>query len=147
MKNRQLAGICGLYCGNCVIYRAFHDNDSEVISGIACSLGIGKEEVRCCGCRSDSGDCWTHDCEFKACSAKKGIDSCGFCDEFPCKLVMGFNADSIPQHHKALGNLKKIKANGIDAWLADEEKSWSCPSCGHAFSYFDKHCRHCGSEL
>jgi hypothetical protein len=41
------------------------------------------ENVKCDGCRSD-GKIADHECKARHCAREKGIESCAFCDEFPC---------------------------------------------------------------
>lgn len=57
--NEKLLGKCGFYCGCCPTY----------IKG------------NCRGCINEhtDGDCFTRDCVLK-----KGIEACGFCENFPC---------------------------------------------------------------
>ncbi|MCD1295551.1 hypothetical protein CUJ83_11125 [Methanocella sp. CWC-04] len=147
MDDRQLAGICGLYCGCCIIYRAYHDDDTELTKTIAAGLGIETGKVRCDGCRSENNNCWTGECEFKSCSAKKGVESCAFCDEFPCKTLKKFNKNKSPHHHTSIENLKELKEKGMDKWLADQERKWLCPSCGITHTFYDTECRYCGHNF
>ncbi len=40
-----------------------------------------------------------------------------------------------------------IREKGMDAFLAEEEKRWTCPSCGRAYSVHDRDCPHCGNRI
>lgn len=46
-----------------------------------------------------------------------------------------------------LGNLRMIRENGMDAFLEQEKKNWTCPNCGKAFSVHNRNCPHCGKRL
>ena len=61
--NTELLGKCGYCCGQCPSY----------ISG------------KCKGCikGNDDGVCYSRDCVIK-----KGLLSCGCCDDFPCQTLI-----------------------------------------------------------
>jgi len=46
-----------------------------------------------------------------------------------------------------LRNLRIIQEIGVEKWLEDQDKRWRCKSCGDKFSWYDRKCVQCGSEL
>ncbi|MCK4247085.1 MAG: DUF3795 domain-containing protein, partial [Methanomicrobia archaeon] len=50
MINENLVGRCGLYCGACIIYRAYKDSE-ELRRIIAKDNNCKPEEIRCEGCQ------------------------------------------------------------------------------------------------
>ena len=52
-----------------------------------------------------------------------------------------------PHRESPLENLRMIREKGMDAFLAQERKLWTCPQCGKAFSVHDRNCPHCGKRI
>ena len=46
-----------------------------------------------------------------------------------------------------LENLRMIREEGMDAFLAYERQHWTCPNCGRPFSVHDRNCPHCGKRI
>ena len=68
-----LAAPCGLYCGNCTIFRAYFDRDRRKAEKLAKAYKCKVEQIRCSGCRTEPQFCWSEDCEFKKCTASRKI--------------------------------------------------------------------------
>ena len=114
-------GPCGLYCGAC-------------------------GATDCDGCLSDNVDDWVKQCLFRRCTREKNLDSCCFCDGFPCHELDEFMNDKWPHHWTMEPNLRFIKKNGIEKWLLVQEKEWSCKKCGTEIHWYQKICS-CGQQL
>jgi hypothetical protein len=101
LKNYNLIGCCGIYCGICP---RFHS----------------KSKSRCSGCGPDSHCSF---CSiFRCCVIKKRYETCSDCSDFPCnKFNKWFETDSFVTHIKCLPNIQKIKKVGIKDFLKDEE--------------------------
>ncbi len=120
MKKSQF-GPCGLYCGAC-------------------------GATDCDGCLSENGDDWVKQCTFRRCSRERNLDSCCFCNDFPCEALDNFMNDKWPHHWTMETNLQFIKKNGIAQWLLAQEQEWSCKSCGAHINWYQKSCC-CGQRL
>ncbi len=117
---RQLAAPCGLYCGNCDLYRAWADNNRAAKKALARELSCSVEETFCAGCRVEAGECWAGDCHFKQCTQKMGISFCHECGQFPCQHLVDFSEEEYHKH--ILQNLMRIKELGVERWLAEQEE-------------------------
>ena len=50
--------------------------------------------------------------------------------------------------HRAPDPLVEVmRRDGVDAWLAAQERRWSCPGCGARFSWYAATCAECGRSL
>jgi hypothetical protein len=145
MTDITLAGVCGLYCRACGIYRMYRDEDTERLEQAAREVfGCQPEEIRCEGCRGPLDYAWSPQCRFLACTRERGIAFCCECGDFPCQELAAFSADhgDIP-----LSNLRRLAEVGAAAWLAEQEGRWCCPVCGQPADIYSQTCRTCGSEL
>ena len=52
-----------------------------------------------------------------------------------------------PHRESPLENLRTIREQGMDSFLAHEKKLGSCPDCGKPFSVHDSFCPHCGRRI
>ena len=83
---------CGYRCDICPALRATKSNDTEELAKVArewkrlYGFNLQPEEVRCAGCLSEGPRVDKH-CPVRPCCIKKGIRSCGECDDFPCKKI------------------------------------------------------------
>lgn len=124
MVDRNLVGRCGVYCGSCIIYRAYRDSE-QLRRRVAERQNCGLEDVQCQGCQTVLVDGWEKDgkwgknCRIVRCLEAKGLDFCYQCDMYPnCK-----NFRELADHHllryseNLTDNLKKIKAGEVEEWL------------------------------
>lgn len=85
-------GICGDNCEFCPRYVATLKGDSEALAEVRelwVRLGLREptctdEEMACRGCRTENNCAYP---EVRACVWGKGIESCGFCEAYPCRLI------------------------------------------------------------
>ena len=141
--SRKLAAPCGLYCGMCTMYRAYHDKNlalmKEAPKNFLEALDLPAEpsfgDIACEGCRSSSVFSFCLKCDIRKCVAEKKVTWCFECEEFPCEKLFDFQSDwQIP----IVDNLREIKKIGVDEWLKKADKRWRCSKCGsplHWFSY------------
>ncbi len=61
--------------------------------------------------------------------SQKKLLRCGECDVFPCAAQDTFYHDGVPYHVLALENIKRIKADGLEKWLMEQEREHTC-QCG-----------------
>jgi len=94
-KMRELAGICGLYCGACSTYRVFKDKDLTLLNKLATACNIPAEKIACEGCLSSYYRLYlpteSRDCDFRKCAKEKKVTWCFECAEFPCKRLIDFS--------------------------------------------------------
>jgi len=139
-----LAPPCGLYCGNCAIFRAYFDRDHEKLKEIGKKFRCSPEAVRCSGCRTEPQFCWSEDCEFKKCTGERGIDFCYECEEFPCEKVEKFS-ESAPHHRPIWENFERMKTVGWREWLREQDEKWRCKVCRAKLGFYDEVCPTCGT--
>lgn len=102
MKENNLIGCCGIFCGLCSRFQS-------------------KAKSRCLGCGSD-GHC-SYCSIFRCCVMKREYETCANCSEFPCdKFDKWFDGDSFVTHQKCLPNIQQIKAVGIDEFLKEQNE-------------------------
>jgi len=104
---------------------------------------INPEELPCQGCDAD----YQSNCEFVTCNKRHGTESCAFCPEFPCAMLVKFKDDEWEHHQSVLDNLRRIKEIGIEAWVREQQKLWSCPDCGARAIWYQETCAQCGKAL
>lgn len=135
---------CGLYCGACEVLIA---NKNETVEVIARTWNVEPEQLGCSGCKSAINAVYCVDCGIKRCAENKKVEYCFECDEYPCSRLVTFRNDEHPHHSIVLQNLDLVRNQGIDQWLEQQRIRWNCPNCGKGFSWYDKICAVCGSEL
>jgi hypothetical protein len=93
---RLSASVCGECCLACVS----HDQ----CRGCAYQLGLTRY-----------GECAV----FQCCAADKGLEHCGLCPEFPCRVFL----ESAPEDRVRvrIEALRERAVKGTDEWLAEEE--------------------------
>ncbi|MBP2655180.1 MAG: hypothetical protein H6Q73_2749 [Firmicutes bacterium] len=113
----NLASPCGLYCRECVAYKA---KDDPALLDALVTKGLNREKLPCLGCRSGKGDCPTLgcDCETYLCVESHAIDFCYECAEFPCAKLnpSADQANTLPHNIKVF-NLCYMKQHGLSNWL------------------------------
>ena len=137
MKNRNLVGRCGIYCGACFAYRGNvskkaielrNELKKERFRRIATAFEwVGDwsqftrwlywlSKLKCDGCQAGGGWPW---CPVRKCSQKKGFISCAECEQMPCERL-----EWITRRYKRwnLQNLERIREVGIDRWLTEQAR-------------------------
>ncbi len=138
MVNKNLVGRCGIYCGSCIIYRAYKDSE-QLRQRVAERQNCEPKEIRCEGCQTVLANGWDRDkqwgknCRIVKCLETKGLDFCYECDIYPNCEKFGDLANHLLKYSESLTeNLKKIKAGKIEEWLKEEEAetySGMCREC------------------
>jgi hypothetical protein len=143
MKTRH-DSYCGLYCGACPILVA---NVKGEVAAKAAAWELPAENIVCYGCKAKviAGIC--ADCVMRLCAQDRGFDFCVECDDYPCGSVQTFQRDRFPHHTLITLNLEAIRDRGVDAWLEEQKKRWSCPACGTAFTWYEEECQECRGKL
>jgi predicted RNA-binding Zn-ribbon protein involved in translation (DUF1610 family) len=139
----RLAAACGLYCPACRIYQAQRETP-ENRARIIQEAGWSAEALRCDGCRSESRFFYCETCKMIACSAEKGLDFCGECDQYPCPELQKFQA-ARPHRLELWTAQARIREVGWQQWFAEMGEHYACPACGTLNSAYDPACRACGA--
>jgi hypothetical protein len=144
-RRTTLLGICGVYCGACTTYRAYNDNDQALVEWEV-KMGIPRDEIYCKGCTSKLVNEWCSNCEFRKCTSKREITYCFECEDFPCRKLIDY---SKTRPHRTLGlkNLKQLIELGIQEWLEQQRKRWTCCHCGKELHWYSEKCPDCGVEF
>jgi len=141
-----LAGVCGIYCGTCEVYRAWVAQDRERLLEIAGARGVPVDRVLCTGCRMPGNFCFVGACPIRSCAESKGLAFCADCPEFPCAKIERA-AEVAPGRVAVVQNGSRIRAIGWYAWLREQDARWRCPACHAKVAARDAACRTCGTVL
>lgn len=147
MKEYQILGACGLYCGACNHYR-YSCPDGEYLLINSNPRNLSSKDFQCKGCHSDLIEILPGcaRCKIRRCAELKWDIHCGQCDKYPCGLLIEFQYDGRPHHEDVKRNLRDIKMQGIIQWLIEQERKWKC-TCGFSYSWYEKICYKCGKSL
>ena len=141
---KKLAAVCGLYCEACSWFISTNE-DPERLERMAAQRNWSVEDSQCNGCRSGKRLAYCGKCKMFACAAKRGIDFCSQCDEYPCDDLKQFQS-AMPHRIELWANLERIKSVGYRQWLKEVRKNYVCPRCETINSAYDLKCRKCGQE-
>lgn len=89
----------------------------------ACGDWYGKCEhfgKECAGCSSRADEC-----EFLKCLARRGLEHCGACPDFPCKDLVSFVPDDRLPRGYHIESLRYRAEKGLEEWLRRFPEEWS----------------------
>jgi hypothetical protein len=127
---------CGMNCAICSSY-------------LAQKYDLKKDGIKksyCGGCRPRGKNCafMKKNCEL---IGEGRIKYCFECVQFPCKRLKNLDERYRSKYHMSMiENLRDIKEFGITKFLAQQEKTWKCPTCEGAISCHDGFCYNCQME-
>jgi len=153
MISHDLVGRCGLYCGACIIYRAYKDS-AELRQRIAEREGFKPEDIHCEGCQKALSEGWDAEnqplgknCKTVQCLETKGLRFCSECDSYPkCDRFLEIAESCQKQDENLIENLKKIQSGQVEEWLEEEAGKWKCRKCGKPITMHLKECHWCGAR-
>ena len=118
---------CGNYCAGCPDYLAPVRDDDPRRRRAAAAIEKGTDtavlldQVRCEGCwgtvHHPSSASFT--CRIRQCVSSGGFATCADCRDFPCNLYLRQYAEDSDQAR----NIRAIKAQGVDTWLAGRRQN------------------------
>jgi len=82
----EMIGYCGYNCHLCAARSDDPTVRQRLVDGWRKIFGhehYTAENVKCAGCLSD-GRVADQQCQARPCAKQKGVESCAYCDEFPC---------------------------------------------------------------
>jgi hypothetical protein len=85
-------GVCGdncLYCPRYIATQKRNAAELEKVKELWVRLGLRDptfpaRDLSCFGCKQNNECAYSELC---ACAREKGVDNCGLCDSYPCKLI------------------------------------------------------------
>jgi hypothetical protein len=93
----KMIGYCGYSCHLCAARSKDPKVRQKLVDGWRRIFGhehYTAENVYCEGCRSD-GKIADKECKVRPCAKEKNIESCVFCEEFPCEKVSHLLASDV----------------------------------------------------
>jgi hypothetical protein len=106
---------------------------------------LGREvevkDIACEGCLSEVVAIHCRGCAIRACALGKGLACCAECSDSPCQRITDFSRDGIPRHGEILGNIRRQREIGIDAWIKEQEEKQQTRL------EFKENCGICGRRL
>ena len=142
--DNKSAAVCGLFCEACTLFIATTE-DLVRLKGFAARFQLFTESIKCYGCRSAQKSPYCEKCTMFSCAAKRGIDFCIECEDYPCSDLKQFQSKN-PQRLELWDDLEQIKIMGYDFWLNSIRNNYTCPRCLSLNSAYDLKCRKCGLE-
>ncbi len=122
--------------------------------GMNCALCIGylRERKPCQGCLGDDENKPHHCvvCRIRNCNERnpeEGLGYCFQCDKYPCQRLKQLDKRYSGKYHMSmLENLEMIKDQGIERFIENEIRRWTCPNCGQLVSVHRDNCIRCGKR-
>lgn len=83
-------------------------------------------------------------CRIKDCVRDRGLAYCFQCPEFPCRDIRSLEKSYTARYRVSLVQSSlTAKEQGIDALMALQRESYTCPECGGVVSLHDAECSEC----
>ncbi len=132
-KYKDLIAPCGMNCGICI----GHLREKKPCGGCFKKDAENKPKY----CRS----CSIVNCEFLA---KTESGFCYDCEKYPCARLKQLDKRYRTKYGMSMiENLEFIRDKGMEKFLLNEEKRWTCSICGSGVSVHRKFCIHCNTAL
>lgn len=122
MIDKSLIAPCGMNCAVCQAYQG---------KGLKCN-GCGKVSLR-----KSCTNCFILQCNRKD-------KYCFECDIYPCARLRNLDKRYKTEYGMSmLENLDIIKAQGMDYFLEDQLKKYTCSNCGNLRTVHQTYCIYC----
>lgn len=126
--NRLMIAPCGMNCGTCIAFM----RPKNTCPG--CHVESATKNVSCV-------NCIIINCELLK---KTGSGFCYECGSYPCLRLKQLDKRYRTRYGTSfLDNLKRIRENGIESFLAFEQQRRTCPQCGSSLSVHRNSCLVC----
>jgi len=151
-ESKKIVGPCGLYCGSCTMYRAYHDKDLSLLQEMPKNYlkqleleEANLKDIACEGCRSSVLFKYGAECSLRKCASEKGVEWCYECEGFPCNKLKDWQSYWCTPLTE---NLREIQKLGLEKWLEQQKKKWVCDKCGTKLHLFSCGiCPKCGESV
>jgi hypothetical protein len=134
----DLIAPCGMNCALCWAYQAQqHDLQKK-----------GIHRKYCPGCIPRGEHC-LHMSKVCETVGKGRVRFCFECPDFPCDRLKYLDKRYRTKFHMSMiANLRFIQANGLEAFLKDQEEKWACEKCGeHLVCCHNGLCLYCELDV
>ncbi len=118
MAERMVA-YCGIVCSDCPAFIGTQTNNQELLAETARKWStsewqIKPEDIVCDGCISGKRLAkFCYECPTAQCGKKQEVKNCGWCDEYPCKVLLEhWERFNLPDQRKNLDEERKKAAGG-----------------------------------
>lgn len=117
--------------------------------GINCSLcsGFQRKKDPCSGCNGTGyKPTYCQGCIIKHCMepSRKSTAFCMKCLKYPCRRLKDIEKRYRTKYGvKIFENMQRIKDEGMNGFLAKEEKKWKCRKCGEILCMHKSVCKTC----
>ena len=119
---------CGIYCAACELH-----------------LKGNKNGKKCKGCTHPSME---SKCAVFACAKEKKVENCGLCEQFETCEKLRLHHEKPLYRQAARRVCAKVKADGVEAAVAEQKTRWTCKACGKLFPWNTKGvCPHCDKAV
>lgn len=133
----QLIAPCGMNCSLCVAYQAEKSDLKKK----------GLNRKYCPGCIPRGKHCLHMQTHCKL-VGEGLVRFCHECPDFPCKRLKNLDKRYRTKYHLSMiENLKQIKEQGLEVFLADQQSKWRCNNCGAAICCHYGLCLNCQFDL
>jgi hypothetical protein len=115
---------------------------------LALAHGVPRKRGRvtyCAGCRPRAKNCYIkRNCKTKKLNRRE-IQYCYECDVMPCEKLSHLDKRYRERYGMSMvENLKILRAEGMGAFLKNQEAKYQCPTCGDVVCVHDGKCYCCG---
>ena len=137
MMENDLAAPCGVYCGACRQY-LLRKQDLENKRG----------HIRGCkGCRPRNKMCAGIKRDCQALTIKE-LEFCFECVNFPCYNLTRLDTKYRDKYSTSIiNNLLRIQEIGVEKWLKEQQKLYTCNECGGEICVHNAACYVCGMKF
>jgi hypothetical protein len=146
MAGKRYDTYCGIYCGACEIMLA---QGTPRARTVARTFRVPPGLVACDGCKTEKPFSNCARCQIRSCARDKGVEFCCDCGDYPCQRHRDLTASSASRPHlkTCTASLQQIRDRGVSDWMERQAKTWQCPGCAAAFSWYMTDCPRCGKDL
>jgi len=83
-------------------------------------------------------------CKIKDCVKARDLSYCYACSDYPCKLIKNLE-NSYKKRYQAslMENSEIVKNQGLEVFMEQQKKKYTCSTCGGVISIHDKACSDC----
>ena len=129
---KELIAPCGMNCRICIGFFGY-------------TMSGKKRKTKCVGCNPSGKSC-AHLKKYCTKLAKKEIEYCYECNDFPCKQIQKLDDKYRKRFdYSTIYNLRYIKEKGIEKFLENQEEKYKCPKCGGIICVHNGNCYFCNT--
>ena len=83
-------------------------------------------------------------CKIKDCVKARDLSYCYACSDYPCKLIKNLEKSYKKRYQASLmENSEIVKNQGLEVFMEQQKKKYTCSTCGGVISIHDKECSEC----